>query len=475
MAAPGTPERLGALYAFVRLVSRFWIWFFFKTVDVRHPERVPATGPVLLCINHPNNLIDSLLVGAVLSRKVHFLATASLFGQPLVSRFLLACGAIPVYRKQDEPRADGAAGADRNIEAFAACFHTLGEGGLIGIYPEGTTHAEPRVQRIKTGAARIALEREGRRAGDQTRPQPLAVVPVGLTFEARKSFGGRVLVSFGEPIPVAPYLEHYADDPVKAVDALTTAIQWGMESQVISVKRIDSASLIRAVDDLYRGELVRELQAERGLSTGQIDTLRLSRAIVDAAHFFEERDPARVERLWQRIQGYRAILAVYRIRDEAVRSRLRRPERAGLLRRGGQASVGLPFFAYGVLVSGLPYFVPRWIARRMSRKETDYATTRLLASVIAFPLFWGAETWLVWRFLGAAWALAFALSLPLGSLAAYRYLGGVGRLRGELRLGALALTRRQAASRLLAARQEIIAELEQAKNEYLAATKGSSF
>mgnify|MGYP003547808355 CR=1 FL=1 len=38
----------------------------------------------------------------------------------------------------------------------------------------------------------------------------------------------------------------------------------------------------------------------------------------------------------------------------------------------------------------------------------------------------------MWRVLGAAWALAFALSLPLGSLAAYRYLGGVGRLHGEI-------------------------------------------
>jgi len=475
MPVPGATERVDALYSWVRRIGRFWIWFFFRTVDVRRPEGVPATGPVLLCINHPNNLIDSLLVGAVLPRKVHYLATASLFKRPLVARFLLACGAIPVYRKQDEPRADGAGGAERNVEAFAACFRTLGEGRLIGIYPEGTTHAEPRVQRIKTGAARIALEFESHRSGPRARRKPLALIPVGLTFEARKSFRARVLVSFGEAIAVAPYLEHYAGDPVKAVDALTTAIQWGMESQVVSVKRIDSAALIRAVDELYRGELVRELQEERGLSDRQIDTLRLSRAIVDAAQFFEERDPGRVERLWQRIQAYRAILAAYRIRDEAVRSRLRRPEQAERLRRGWQASVGLPLFAYGALVSGLPYLVPRWIARRMSHKETDYATTRLLASIIAFPLFWSAETWLVWRLVGAAWALAFALSLPLSSIAAYRYLGGVGRLRGELRLGVLALTRRQAASRLLAARQEIIAELERAKNDYLAATKGSSF
>jgi 1-acyl-sn-glycerol-3-phosphate acyltransferase len=466
---------MGPLYAFVRLLGRFWIWFFFKAVDVRHPERVPASGPVLLCINHPNNLIDSLLVGAVLRRKVHFLATAALFSQPLVARFLLSCGAIPVYRKQDDPPGDLTAGADRNVAAFAACFRTLGAGGLIGIYPEGTTHAEPRVQRIKTGAARIALAFESRRAGACDAGDPLAVIPVGLTFEARKSFRARVLIAFGEPIPVRPYLGAFADDPAKAVEGLTTAIQWGMEAQVVSVKRMDSAALIRAVDDLYRDELIRELRHERGLGARQIDTLRLTRAIVDATHFFEEHDPERVERLWQRIQAYRAMLAAYRIRDEAVRARLRGPAPVEQLRRGWQASAGLPLFAYGALVSGLPYLVPRWVARRVSRKETDYATTRFLASVVAFPLFWGVESWLVWRLAGPAWATLFVLSLPLSGLAAYRYLGGAGRLRAELALGALALTRRQAASRLLAARREIVAELERAKIEYLAATTGSSF
>src|SRR5436190_18861984 len=91
-------------YRAVRAVARFWLWFFFKAVDVRHPERVPAGGPVLLCINHPNNLIDSLVVGAAVRRKVHYLATAALFRNPLVARFLLAAGAIPVWRKQDETR-----------------------------------------------------------------------------------------------------------------------------------------------------------------------------------------------------------------------------------------------------------------------------------------------------------------------------------------------------------------------------------
>src|SRR6266511_5009141 len=292
-------------YAAVRLIGRFWVWFFFKQVDLRHPEHVPPRGPVLLCINHPNNLIDSLLVGTVLGRKVHYLAAATLFSNALMARFLKACGVIPVYRKQDDPDK-----MDRNVDTFAACFTTLERGGVIGIYPEGTTHAEARVQRIKTGAARIALEYEARRQSSR-QGAGLTVIPVGLTFEARKSFRARVRVSFGEPIPVTPYLAAYREDPVRAVEAVTTAIQWAMEAQVLHVERMDRAALVRAIDELYRSELIRELQAERGLSPKQIDTFRLSRSIADAVGHFEEREPERLERIAERIARYRAMLAAY--------------------------------------------------------------------------------------------------------------------------------------------------------------------
>lgn len=461
------PDPVDRLYAAVRLLARFWIWFFFKAVEVRHPERVPSAGPVLLCVNHPNNLIDSLLVGAVVPREIHYLATAALFRNPLLARFLRSCGAIPVYRRQDDPDK-----MDRNVETFAACLGALADDRLVAIYPEGTTHAESRVQRIKTGAARIALMYEAlRQDGERTGTGELALVPVGLTFEARKSFRGRVLVAFGPAIPVAPHLERYRDDPVKAVDALTTAIQWGMEAQVVHADRIGTADLVRAVEALYGNDLVRQLQAERGLKPAEIDTLRLARTIEDAVGHFKVREPARVEAIWQRIQAYRAMLAEYHVRDQAVQARLERRPARRRLRTSGLAVVGLPAFVYGAAVNALPYYLPRWLSRRLARKETDYATIRLLASVVAFPLFWSAETWLVWRLGGPVWAAAFALSLPTSGLVAYHYLAGLGRLRSQLRFGALALTQRHAASRLLAERQAIIAELERAKADYLAATR----
>ena len=460
------PERMDRFYRAVRAVARFWLWFFFKAVDVRRPERVPSEGPVLLCINHPNNFIDSFVVGAAVRRKVHYLATAALFRNPLVARFLLAAGAIPVWRKQDERTH---ASTDKNAETFAACAAAFEHGALIAIYPEGTTHAEARVQRLKTGAARIAL------AWEAAHPRTLAMVPVGLTFEARKSFRARVLVSFGARLPLHAYADAYREDPVKAVDALTRHLQEAMEAEVVNVERIDDAGLLQAIEMLYRDVLARAVMDARGVGPRDVDPVRLSRSIVEAIGWFKAREPARVEAIWLRIRAYRALLAQYHLRDETVRARLERLPARRRIVYSWDAVVGFPFFLYGTLVNALPYLVPRWLAQHMARKETDYATVRLLASIVAFPVFWGLETWLVLRAGGGLTAALFALSLPLSGLIAYRYLAGAGRFGSRLRFAVLTATQSAAARRLVAEREAIVAELERATTEWLTATKGSSF
>lgn len=447
-------------YAAVRLIARFWIWFFFERVEVRHPERVPSIGPVLLCINHPNNLIDSLLVAVVLPRKVHYLATASLFRNPLVARLLVALGVIPVCGKADRREK-----VDRNVEMFAACDEAFDRGRLIAIYPEGATRAEAHLQRIKTGAARIALGYEAHAPGR------LTVVPVGLRFEACRRFRGRVLVSFGEPVVVSPFFDLHREEPTKARHALTTAIQGAMEREVVQVERIFTAALAPAVEALYHGGLERELWEERRLAGRPIDPPQLPGLIADALEHFRQGDPARVERIAQRMVGYHGGLAAYRLRDEAVPTRLERTAQRQRVARPWQTMVGFPLFAYGAAVNFLPYYLPGWLAGRMSRRETDYATTRLFASVVAFPLFWALEISLVGWAAGLWWLLAFFLSLPLGGLIAYRYLVGTGRLRHQWRFGALLLTRGQEARRLLAERREILAELEHAKRDYLAGAR----
>jgi 1-acyl-sn-glycerol-3-phosphate acyltransferase len=337
----------------VRLIARFWIWFFFERVEVRHAERVPRTGAVLLCINHPNNLIDSLLVGSVLQRQVHYLATGTLFRNPMMARLLVALGVIPVQRQ-----ADDAGRTERNAEMFATCGEAFDRGQLIAIYPEGATRAEASLQPIKSGAARIALGYELRAPGR------LTVVPVGLSFAARRRFRGRVLVSFGEPIDLSA---HGASpgEPAKALHALTSAIQAAMEREVVRAERIDTAAFGQAVEVLYRGDVEREMWEKRSASGRRVVPFQSSASIGAAIEHFRRHDPERIERLWQRILGYHAGLADYRLRDETVRARVDAAADRRRVARSWQTAAALPRFVYGAAVNLLPYNIPGWLEGRM--------------------------------------------------------------------------------------------------------------
>jgi hypothetical protein len=148
---------------------------------------------------------------------------------------------------------------DRNTEMFAACDETFDRGRLIAIYPEGVTRSE-------------ALGYEAHAPGR------LTVVPVGLSFEARRRFRGRVLVSAGEPVDVSSLLPIYSEEPAKALHALTAAIQRAMEREVVHVDR-DAAVLARSVEELCRGSLERELWNERvlGPADRSVPALRVDR------------------------------------------------------------------------------------------------------------------------------------------------------------------------------------------------------
>src|SRR6185503_4225644 len=111
---------------------------------------VPASGPVVLVGNHPNGLVDPVLVAGASPRVVRFLGKAPLFDMPLLGQVLRGLEALPVHRAQD--------GDTRgNVETFAAVYAALARGEVVCLFPEGKSHDEPALQTLKTGAARMAL------------------------------------------------------------------------------------------------------------------------------------------------------------------------------------------------------------------------------------------------------------------------------------------------------------------------------
>src|SRR5690606_34394476 len=142
------------------------------------------------------------------------LGKSTLWRIPGLRWLLDLAGAVPVYRPGD-PGVDAA----RNVETFDRCHRVLAAGGRLALFPEGTSHAEPQLQPLRTAAARIVLEAE-RRFG----PLGVRILPVGLVFEERTRFRSRALVVVGEAIDPAAEIAAAHQDEGAAVRLLTGRI-----------------------------------------------------------------------------------------------------------------------------------------------------------------------------------------------------------------------------------------------------------
>jgi 1-acyl-sn-glycerol-3-phosphate acyltransferase len=115
-------------------------------------ENVPTEGAAILASNHLS-FCDSFFMPVMVGRKVTFLAKAEYFTTPGIkgrlSKILMtAVGQVPIDRSD----------ADHAVAALRTGVRVLGDGALLGIYPEGTRSPDGRLYRGKTGVARMALE-----------------------------------------------------------------------------------------------------------------------------------------------------------------------------------------------------------------------------------------------------------------------------------------------------------------------------
>ncbi len=390
---------------------------------------------------------------------MHYLATAQLFRNKILSIFLHNIGIIPVYRKQDD-----SSHADKNVATFQECSRVLSRGGAIGIYPEGVTHAELRVKKIKTGAARIALEAENQsHAGIQ-------IIPVGLNYSIRKSFRSEVILNIGRPIEVSAYMAKYQKDPSAAVDQLTSDLQQAMEDQVVHVDTPALERLVKDVEGVYKAELIRDMM-EEGITRKEVDSFRLSKKLVEAIDYFNQQDPMRLIAFQEEMNTYQSRLRKLHLQDATLRRlTVDQTSYRTFLKRVILLLLGFPFALWGGINHFFPYQISRWISQRMAKKETDYATVRILCGMILYPIFYAAQIYWTLKHYGWKASLLYGTTLPVLGAFAYYYWDKFTAFRSSLQLFVVMLTRKQLITQMKDRREKLITALDRAKEEYLNAT-----
>jgi 1-acyl-sn-glycerol-3-phosphate acyltransferase len=115
-------------------------------------DHVPDKGAAILASNHLS-FSDSFFLPLVVPRKITFLAKSDYFtGRGVkgffTKAFFAGVGQVPVDRS----------GGRASEAALRTGLRILGEGDLLGIYPEGTRSPNGTLYRGKTGVARMAME-----------------------------------------------------------------------------------------------------------------------------------------------------------------------------------------------------------------------------------------------------------------------------------------------------------------------------
>jgi 1-acyl-sn-glycerol-3-phosphate acyltransferase len=448
--------RTPPLYRLTRWIIRIALTVYFRKLEVTGLENVPDDGPVILAANHPQSVTDALVLGAGCRRMVCYLAHSGLFRKRLQAWFLRQVGVIPVYRAQDSADA-----GDQNVQMFAACHDVMRRQGVIGIFPEGASAEEPRVQRLKTGTARIALQSEDEAGWSLG----VKIVPVGLNFESSQRFRSRVLLRFGPPIEALDYRARFATDPVETVNALTVELRDAIRDIVIDIEHSEFEELVRDLEMLYKDELL----AREGLDVPGDSRFKqnqwLSRELPRALSYFLEHRPELIWRVRQMLREYRGRLERLRIKDDLLRQERGTSIPGAATRFVIWGALGLPFAAYGALWNVLPYRLTGWLAER-APDTTKIHYYRLRNGAPIYLVYYGVLVYFAYRALGGVGGTVFALTLPLTGFFARSYTRRMTLRRDRIRLGFLELHHGFYLQTLRQQRRRLIREVDAAAGHY---------
>jgi 1-acyl-sn-glycerol-3-phosphate acyltransferase len=429
-----------------------WVVGLYYQIDREGPP-VPA-GPVLVTANHPNALIDPLMIFRASGRPVRPLAKAPLFEMPLLGTILKGLGGLPVYRRQDDPNLTGL-----NDSTFDAAVAALRRGEAVQIFPEGTSHSQPSLAPLRTGAARIALlaeESAGWKLG-------LEVVPIGLTYFRKHRFRGKAVARIGNPFGVSRYRRAFAEDPQEAVRSLTDEIASRLAEDTLCVGTAEDRELIEVAERLYVREKGWVGWRERERPGERLPRLQeFARGLA----WLHANNPHRRDELVRDVERYQRLLALFGAKEGDVPHRFRASQ---VVSYGARRTLGLVLLALPAAIGIVAWWVPYWIPGRvaaMVRPTIDaLATYKLATALIAFPVMWIVWITLAGVTLGARWALLAAVLLPLCGWAAAAFEGRRRRFREDLRVFSRASRTREGRDRLQEARAALTREFDAVADE----------
>ena len=444
------------LYGLIRLISLAGVYTFFRRISSQHVNNIPTDTPVIFVSNHPNTMIDPLVVGTTCNRKLFFFAKSTLFNNFFSKWLLPKLQLVPVYRRQDDPSQ-----TNKNQDTFEKGFQILKNNGAFLIFPEGVSTGERTLSKIKTGAARIGF-------GAMVKNDwalDITMIPVGLSYSNAIKFKSNVIVRYGSPISLKEFRDQYNLDEFNVVNQLTQQIETALTKLTTNVNDLASEEIVSALELIYKKELMTDL----GLDLkNKSDDFSATKGLVNGVEWYFKNKPERVEEFKEKFQNYQNHLSLLKLKDEFLdptNKSITLFERIQII---AYLTLGFPIYLYGVINNIIPYKLPRLIAKQFARSKSEIAPTKLITGIGIFVIYYILEIlFFSLVFNNQLLTIIYISSLiPSGNFV-LSYIFKIRKYRQHLRFLTIFYQKRYLMYQIIEERQALIKFINKAKDEYI--------
>jgi len=400
----------------LRQLGLLAVRIFYRTIGTEGAERIPDRGPVIVVANHPNGLLDPVVTQLALRRRLAFLAKSTLFGNPFGRWLMRAFDAVPVYRARDKED------TSQNERTFQLCRERLGRGEWLMLFPEGTSHSDPALRPLKTGAARIALSAEAA-AGFEL---GLQILPVGLLYDDKEIFRSQAVAVVGARLQLRGYAARYAEDERATVEALTEAIDEALSAVVLEAES----------DELWRGFLAvaawTDAEAQRDVAARDVRARRLARAY----HELSLQRPEAAAEIVEAARRFARALEEIGVGNPFSIDPPTAPTPRTIARSLVSIVLLAPIAALGMILGWAPYELIAVLMAQLKKRHLEIdltSTMKALSGVVFFPATYLLEGLAVAHFAGWAAGASVLVLGPASGFIALRWLERIELRREAVR------------------------------------------
>ncbi|MCL1693983.1 MAG: 1-acyl-sn-glycerol-3-phosphate acyltransferase [Actinomycetia bacterium] len=348
--------------------ARIYTLVLFKGVEV--DGSASHDGPRLIVANHFGGLVDAIVVVRALGGLPHIVAKSTLFERLPLRVGLRALGVVPVYRRTDH------SDMTKNASSFDEVSKVLAKGRTVLIFPEGTVTDTQELQKVRTGAARMAL------SATESGVENLAIVPIGITYEDKVSSRSRVLVEVGQRINEDEIIELAGEGKPEESNRILVDQVTHLIAERLGAVSPDFGSLVRERTMMLAASIHLRTAMSKAFSDPTMADLRT--VAQELALSIDVNDENRLAATGR----YQLALTASGLEDDQIRPLPKTTDLARVaLVKGIIVVLMAPFALLGLTANFVAILLVIGVGA-LVKEPVSKGTARVVTSMVVFPLSW---------------------------------------------------------------------------------------